>query len=186
MLRAVPCRRPWLLSALLTASLAFAAACSSASGSSSSPAVDSGGDRQATPDAEGEGDGGEDAVVTPVDSSLPPVDSSAPVDSGAGGDDAAVEASVCVGLGAPCKDGTTCLCGEPSGCIWDNVACMGGVCTVTQSIPLDAGETCCSECQATYDTCTPQGDACLTAWVTCNAACPGGGGACPVVCVAGM
>jgi hypothetical protein len=141
---------------------------------------------EAAEDAEVSDSSADDVVVTEMDSSLPPVDSSAPVDSGAGGGDAAVEASVCVGLGAPCKDSTTCLCGEPSGCIWDNVACMGGVCTVTQSVALDAGEACCSGCQATYDTCTPQGETCLSQWLACNAACPGGGGACPVVCAAGM
>ena len=166
--------------------LSFLLGCGSSSGGGAA-ASDSGAREAASQDAEVETDGGgEDAVVAQMDSSLPPVDSSVPVDSGAGGDDAAVEASVCVGLGAPCKDGTTCLCGEPSGCIWDNVACVGGVCTVTQSIPLDAGETCCSGCQATYDTCTPQGGECLAAWLACNAACPGGGGACPVVCAAGM
>jgi hypothetical protein len=178
MLRAVPCRRPWLLAAFFASSLALTPACGSSSGGGF--ATDAGDEGEVTPSPDAEttdsGAGSDDVVVTPMDSSLPPVD------SGGSEGDAATEASVCVGLGAACKDNSTCLCGEPSGCIWDNVACMGGVCTVAQSVPIDAGEACCSICQAAYDTCTPQGASCLSQWVTCNAMC----GACPVVCAAGM
>jgi len=120
-----------------------------------------------------------------MDSSSPVPEASPPADAGSGSNDGAAEASVCVGLGEACSESSTCLCGVASGCIWDNVACTGGVCVVTQAVLLDAGEDCCSACQATYDGCTGSAATCLSQWRTCNAACPGGGGACPIVCAAG-
>jgi hypothetical protein len=180
MLRAVPTRRLLLVLAFL---IAVGPACGSSSGGGSAGS-DAGGAEAASPDAALADSGADDAVVTEVDSSSPAPEASTPVDSGPSSGDAAA-ASVCVGVGSPCKDSTTCLCGEPSGCIWDNVACTAGVCTVTQAVPLDAGETCCSSCQAAYDSCTPAGPSCLAQWLACNGTCPGGTWSCPVVCAAG-
>jgi hypothetical protein len=158
-------------------------ACSSSSGSQAA-ANDAGGVDTGSREEAGDDGGSDDAVVTTMDSSLPPVEASPGVDSGQGADDAAVEASVCTGLGAPCKDSSTCLCGAAAGCTWDNVECTGGVCTVATPVPLDAGEVCCLTCEADFDACTESADKCLSQWLTCNDACPGGGGACPVVCLA--
>jgi hypothetical protein len=122
------------------------------------------------------------ADVTPaqIDSSIPPDEAGPTDDAGTGpGDDAAPEASICTGLGAPCKDSTTCLCGTSAGCTWDNVQCVSGKCTSTGA--PDSGD-CCSMCQATYDGCTSGADTCMSAWTACNTAC--GSGMCPVVCLA--
>jgi hypothetical protein len=102
-------------------------------------------------------------------------------DADPGADGEAGTTASCVGLGAACKDGTTCLCGVGSACTFDNVACQAGVCVVAYPVVLDAGDPCCAGCQNAYDSCTPAGQACLSQWTTCNAACPE---ACPVLCLA--
>ena len=126
-------------------------------------------------------------VASEQDTSAPAPEASTPVDAGAEASDAGSEASVCSGLGGPCTDGTTCLCGSASGCLWDNVTCSdAGICVVAYTVPVDAGQPCCSSCQADYDSCTASASTCLAQWLACNAACPGGGGPCPVVCAAGL
>jgi hypothetical protein len=123
-----------------------------------------------------------DALATGDDtSSSATPDSSGPVDAGDDAEETGVIASLCVGLGAPCKDATTCLCGVGSGCTFDNVACTSGTCTVAYPVVLDAGDPCCDSCQGVYDGCTGGEKTCLAQWMSCNAACVG---SCPVLCLA--
>ena len=112
------------------------------------------------------------------DASSPAPEASTGVDAG---EEAGAVESLCVGLGATCKDSTTCLCGVGSACTFDNVDCIAGVCAVSFDVPLDAGEECCAACQSTYDSCTNSSKECISQWTTCNDACAG---ACPVLCLA--
>jgi hypothetical protein len=117
---------------------------------------------------------GDDASSTTPEASTGP-------DAGDDAGEAGAVASLCVGLGAKCKDSTTCLCGVGSACTFDNVDCTSGVCAVSFDVPLDAGDECCAVCQSTYDGCTTAGAECLSQWTTCNDACAG---ECPVLCLA--
>jgi hypothetical protein len=141
-----------------------------------------------TPDAAHDAPPG-DAESTGGDASSTP-DASSGDDSGSPEEDAGEDAAetgpiqtLCVGLGAACKDSTTCLCGVGSGCTFDNVACTNGKCTVAYPVALDAGEACCASCQGTYDSCTGS-STCLSQWTACNDTC--GVGTCPVLCLAAL
>jgi len=126
-----------------------------------------------------DGSGG-DGATAGNDASFGTPEASTTADAGADAQEAAVMASLCAGLGGSCKDSTTCLCGIGSACVFDNVDCTGGVCTVSFEVPLDAGEECCAACQSTYDSCKTSSQECLSQWTTCNDSC----GACPVLCLA--
>lgn len=142
-----------------------------ASGGLDGSASDSAGGHDA-PQAEAAAPGGDASSVTSEASSAD--------DAGEDAQEAGAVASLCVGLGGKCVGSTTCLCGVGSACVFDNVDCTGGVCTVSFEVPLDAGEECCAACQSTYDSCKTSSEECLSQWTTCNDAC----GACPVLCLA--
>jgi len=114
-------------------------------------------------------------------------------EGGAPADAAAPDAApTCVGLGAPCTTSATCLCSLGAGCEWDNVECRDGRCQLMFAcdeagvcdgsagplLPLlDAGYSCCSQCELAYDL-----GGTMAAWLACNAQC--GAGQCPVECLA--
>jgi hypothetical protein len=147
--------------------------CSSGSGNSFDPdggaaSKDGAGSAEGASTAEG---GGEDASE---------LDTGSPAEAGGGdagaGTDAGSDASPCVGLGAPCKDSTTCYCAAGSGCAVDNMACSdAGVCALAYT--FTSGSTCCETCELAYDQGGTQAQ-----WSACNDAC--GVGGCPMRCFA--
>lgn len=167
--------------------LAVLAALALAGCGSSNPNTGSALEADAAPDVADSGRG-----IDLDASSANELESWAPTVDAGTGEGAALEtdaAFTCEPLGAPCMTSIDCLCSKGSGCTWDNVTCRDGMCALDFKcdeagvcdgsagplLPLlDAGDTCCSQCELNYD----QGGT-MAAWRVCAASCAA---ACPIRC----